>query len=83
MEMHLVHWNTGYGNIQEASSKRDGLGVLGLLFDTEQSSEAEGSGVRVVSKHLARSINDNAWKSYLIMNPFYDKQRSKFPNLTF
>ena len=33
MELHLVHWNTRYGNSTDAQKKRDGLGVLGLLFD--------------------------------------------------
>ena len=33
MELHLVHWNTRYGNPPDALKKGDGLGVLGLLFD--------------------------------------------------
>ena len=33
MEMHLVHWNTKYGNSSTATSQRDGLGVVGIFFD--------------------------------------------------
>ena len=33
MELHLVHWKTCYGNLSNAQKYRDGLGVLGLLFD--------------------------------------------------
>jgi hypothetical protein len=47
VEIHLVHWNTGYGNPTEAKAKRDGLGVVGLLFEADES----GSGARAVRKH--------------------------------
>ncbi|XP_049604677.1 carbonic anhydrase 1-like isoform X2 [Syngnathus scovelli] len=31
-ELHLVHWNTKYGNFDEAASKPDGLAVLGVFL---------------------------------------------------
>ena len=36
MELHLVHWKTCYGNLSNAQKYRDGLGVLGLLFDVSR-----------------------------------------------
>ena len=33
MEMHWVHWNTAYGNVSEAIKYRDGLAVIGILFN--------------------------------------------------
>ena len=36
MELHLVHWNTRYGTPTDAQKNRDGLGVLGLLFDINE-----------------------------------------------
>ena len=36
MELHLVHWNTRYGDVTNALRKRDGLGVLGILFDVNK-----------------------------------------------
>lgn len=34
MELHLVHWNTKYGNISNASDKPDGLAVISVLYKT-------------------------------------------------
>ena len=36
--MHLVHWNTAYGNFDTAKSKRDGLAVLAILFEANHPS---------------------------------------------
>ena len=32
-ELHLVHWNTKYGNVGEALTKPDGLAVIGIFLD--------------------------------------------------
>ncbi|KAF2357411.1 Alpha carbonic anhydrase [Trinorchestia longiramus] len=36
MEMHLVHYKTEYGSIQQAVQKSDGLAVLGVMFEISQ-----------------------------------------------
>ena len=32
MEVHFVHWNTKYSNVEEAVSKEDGLAVVAFLY---------------------------------------------------
>ena len=32
MELHLVHWNTKYDNVEEAVNKKDGLAVIAFLY---------------------------------------------------
>ena len=32
MELHLVHWNTKYNNVEEAVDKTDGLAVVAFLY---------------------------------------------------
>jgi hypothetical protein len=49
--MHLVHWNTGYGNSTVAMTKRDGLAVIGLLFQVDQRG-AKKQGVRILTLEL-------------------------------
>ena len=39
--MHLVHWNTAYGNITKAKTHSDGLAVLGIMFEVDYSSYIE------------------------------------------
>lgn len=34
--MHLVHYNAKYDSLSEAASKKDGLAVIGILFDVSQ-----------------------------------------------
>ena len=35
-ELHLVHWNTGYGEQSQAMDKGDGLAVLGIWLDAQE-----------------------------------------------
>ena len=35
-ELHLVHYNTGYGSFEEAADKPDGLAVLGIFLQGDQ-----------------------------------------------
>ena len=32
MELHLVHWNTKYRDVEEAVGKKDGLAVVAFLY---------------------------------------------------
>ena len=32
MELHLVHWNTKYGEVEEAVNKKVGLAVVAFLY---------------------------------------------------
>jgi carbonic anhydrase len=33
MELHVVHYNTAYGNLRDAVNKTDGLAVLGFMYE--------------------------------------------------
>jgi len=33
--MHLVHYNTAYGNLSNAVSRADGLAVVGIMFQAD------------------------------------------------
>jgi len=35
-ELHIVHWNTKYGNVGDAVTRRDGLAVLGFFYEVSQ-----------------------------------------------
>jgi len=35
MELHLVHWNTKYDNVEEAVNKKDGLAVIAFLYQVQ------------------------------------------------
>eukprot|EP00092_Neocalanus_flemingeri_P035567 GFUD01038713.1.p1 GENE.GFUD01038713.1~~GFUD01038713.1.p1 ORF type:complete len:389 (+),score=95.47 GFUD01038713.1:263-1429(+) len=37
MELHLVHWNTKYGNLEEAVNNKDGLAVVAFLYQISTS----------------------------------------------
>eukprot|EP00090_Calanus_glacialis_P025332 TRINITY_DN39557_c0_g1_i1.p1 TRINITY_DN39557_c0_g1~~TRINITY_DN39557_c0_g1_i1.p1 ORF type:complete len:383 (+),score=83.77 TRINITY_DN39557_c0_g1_i1:257-1405(+) len=37
MELHLVHWNTKYKNVEEAVNKKDGLAVVAFLYQIQES----------------------------------------------
>ena len=36
LEMHWVHWNTAYGSYENATTARDGLAVIGFLFNASE-----------------------------------------------
>jgi len=36
MEVHFVHWNTKYANVEEAVSKEDGLAVVAFLYQIQE-----------------------------------------------
>lgn len=40
-ELHLVHYNTGYGSFEEAADKPDGLAVLGIFLQVGENSHPE------------------------------------------
>lgn len=49
LEMHMVHFNTKYGDMATAASKEDGLAVLGVLFDVE---ERDNPGLKFLTDRL-------------------------------
>ena len=55
MEFHLVHWNTRYGSLTDALMKRDGLGVLGFLFDVSDEAN-DFKDLDHDDKHLVRVL---------------------------
>ncbi|CAL4155394.1 unnamed protein product, partial [Meganyctiphanes norvegica] len=48
MELHLVHYNTIYGNLSEALKYEDGLAVLGIFFDVG----AENAALKPITDSL-------------------------------
>ncbi|CAL4097252.1 unnamed protein product, partial [Meganyctiphanes norvegica] len=48
MELHLVHYNTNYGNLSEALKYDDGLAVLGIFFDVG----AENAALKPITDNL-------------------------------
>ena len=41
-EVHLVHWNTKYGTVAKALSKKDGLAVMGFFIEIDKKAEKSG-----------------------------------------
>ncbi|XP_072013480.1 carbonic anhydrase-related protein-like isoform X2 [Amphiura filiformis] len=48
MELHLVHWNSKYGNLQEAMGKPDGIAIIALFIQVGR----EHSGLRSFTDYL-------------------------------
>ncbi|XP_043574508.1 carbonic anhydrase 4a [Chiloscyllium plagiosum] len=61
MEMHIVHYNEKYGNLENALKHSDGVAVLGFLF--EESNE-NNEGINVIIQAL-KSISTSGGKSQL------------------
>lgn len=53
-EVHLVHWNTKYGTVAKALSKKDGLAVMGFFIEIDKKAEKSGPlpVTHMTKKHL-------------------------------
>jgi len=62
MELHLVHWNTKYKEVEEAVDKKDGLAVVAFLYqiqeeDNDSLSEIVSHLTNLTDPHQSRSTS--------------------------
>ena len=58
-ELHLVHWNTGYGAQPQAMDKGDGLAVLGIWLDAQEANPCH-PGLDLILDMFGRVSNEGS-----------------------